>query len=80
MPISGVVIRCRPDLGRELEQQLHQPGRVEISHVPGDGSLIAVIESTSIEEEVAVVKSIMAMTGVFDVRVAYHNFEDIAGR
>jgi len=60
----------------ELERELHRPGSVEISNVLGDGSLIAVIESASLEEEISLVKNIMAVQGVLDVRVAYHNFED----
>ncbi len=80
MPISGVVITCRPEASRELCRQLDQQGVVEVTHTLEDGSLVAVIESSSVDDEVSVVKSILATAGVLDVRIAYHNFEDIADK
>lgn len=77
MPVSGVVIRCNPERTEELERSLPLQGLLEISHVLDDGSLIAVIAATTVDEEVATVKNIMEVDGVLDVRVVYHNFEDL---
>jgi nitrate reductase NapD len=77
MPVSGVVIRCRPERSNELARELHLPGAVEINHVLDDGTLVAVIESASVATEVELVKELMAADGVLDVSIAYHNFEDL---
>lgn len=76
MPISGVVIKCQMERLGDLERELHRPGSVEISNPQEGGTLIAVIESATLDEEISLVQNIMALPGVLDVRVAYHNFED----
>ncbi len=78
MPVSGVVIKCRPDRSRELSETLPCPGVVEIHGVLPDGRIVAVVESDSIDGEVEVVKRILATDGVVDVQLVYHNFEDVA--
>jgi nitrate reductase NapD len=77
MPISGVVIKCRPECTAHLEQTLARPDSVEIHGTLPDGSLIAVIEADSVEEETRIVMGLLETDGVIDVRLAYHNFEDI---
>jgi nitrate reductase NapD len=79
MPISGVVIKCRPGCEVELAQKLAQPDSVEIHGALPDGSIVAVIESDSIEGETQIVTSLLETDGVIDVRLAYHNFEDLLG-
>jgi len=80
MPVSGVVIKCKPEHAREVEQSSQLPDVVEISQVLDDGTLIAVIATTTVEEEIAAVSGLMALDGVLDVMVAYHNFEDLVDR
>lgn len=80
MPISGIIIKCRPEKCKELELLLNAPGSVEINHVLADSSLVAVVEAESVDAEVAIVKNLMAVDGVLDVLVAYHNFEDLVVR
>jgi len=80
MPVSGVVIKCRPEAVREIEQSSQLPDVVEISQVLDDGTIIAVIATTTVDEEVAAVSGLMALDGVLDVMVAYHNFEDLVDR
>jgi len=77
MPVSGVVIRCIPERSIELGQSLRASGSVEISQMLDDGTLIAVIDKSTVDEEVSTVKGLMDMEGVLDVMVAYHNFEDL---
>lgn len=76
MPISGVVIKCRPEFAEELALSLAKPDSVEIHGVLPDGSLVAVIEADNVEGETAIVSGLLEMDGVIDVRLAYHNFED----
>lgn len=80
MPVSGVVIRCNPERTNEIVKTLRIPGSVEISQVLDDGTLIAVIDTHTVDEEVLAVKGLMGMDGVLDVMVAYHNFEDLVDR
>lgn len=79
MPISGVVIKCRPESAAELARKLARPDAVEIHGVLSDGSLVAVIESDSVEGEMEIVSALLEHEGVIDVRLAYHNFEDLTG-
>lgn len=77
MPISGVVIKCRPEYAAYLSQTLAQPDSVEIHGALPDGSIVAVIEADSVEEETRIVTAVLETSGVIDVRLAYHNFEDL---
>ncbi len=77
MPVSGVVIRCNPELTDTVVQTLSMSNSVEISRVLDDATLIAVIDTPTVDDEVAVVKGLMETDGVFDVMVAYHNFEEL---
>ncbi len=77
MPISGVVIKCRPECAERLAHSLAKPDCVEIHGALPDGSLVAVIESDTIEGETSIVTNLLETDGVIDVRLAYHNFEDL---
>jgi nitrate reductase NapD len=79
MPISGVVIRCRPERSAALARELAWPGCVEIRGELPDGTLVAVIEAPTVDDEVRLFKELLAVDGVEDVRLAYHNFEDLQG-
>jgi len=78
MPISSVVISCRPDDTNAVESQIKNLP-LEIHHRLESGCLIAVLETGTVAEEVSLVKEIMQTDGVLDVRLAYHNFEDLQG-
>ena len=79
MPISGVVIRCRPERSVALARELERPGSVEIHDRLEDGTLVAVIDAPTVDDEVRIFKELLAVEGVEDVRLAYHNFEDLPG-
>ena len=53
-----------------------EPG-VELHGCPDDSTIIAVIESDTVQGEVDTVKHLSDMDGVQTVRLAYHNFEDL---
>jgi nitrate reductase NapD len=78
MPISGIVIRCRPELTTALAESLARED-IEIHGVLPEGQLVAVIESDSVDGEVEIVNSILNTEGVIDVRLAYHDFSDLHG-
>jgi periplasmic nitrate reductase NapD len=77
MPISGVVIRCRPEKALEISETAALPGSVEVHGLLDDGQIIAVIEADSVDREVGIVSGLMEMDGVIDVRLAYHDFSDL---
>lgn len=77
MPISGVIIKCRPEKAGELAGGLAREGAVEIHGVLPDGQIVAVIEADSVDEEVSIVSDFLKVDGVIDVRLAYHDFSDL---
>jgi len=77
MPISGVIIKCKMETAEEVARSLAQRDSIEVHGALPDGSFVAVIESASIEGEREIVSSLLAIEGVIDVRLAYHNFEDL---
>lgn len=77
MPISGVIIRCRPEDRDSVAADLAGYSSLEIHHRLEDGNLVATIDSPTVNEEVETVSAIMNICGVVDVRLAYHNFEDL---
>ena len=50
---------------------------VEVQGCPDDSTIIAVIESDTVQGEVDTVKRLSDIDGVQTVRLAYHNFEDL---
>ena len=77
MPISGIVIICQPGCSAVVSQHIATEKGVEVLGVPDDTTLIAVIEAESVHDEVQIVKRLSETAGVQDVRLAYHNFEDV---
>ena len=77
MPISGVVITCRPGSAEALAAVLHRPDSVDIQHVVNDSTLVAVIEAPTVADEVQLTQGLMDVDGVVTVRLVYHHFEDI---
>lgn len=77
MPVSGVIIKCRPESSAELARTLARPDAVEIHGALPDGSIVAVIEAETVEGEQEIFSSLMATEGVTGVHLAYHNFEDL---
>jgi len=77
MPISSVVISCRPEKTSAVAVGLKSFPQLEIHHQLASNCLIAVMETATVDEEVSLVKEIMEADDVLDVRLAYHNFEDL---
>lgn len=71
MPISGLVIGCRDERSSYLANSIAKPGEIEVQGVLPNGSIVAVIEYESLEDEVAIVKTIFQTDGVTSVKLAY---------
>ena len=77
MPISGVVITCLPGSSEALTPLIDAENGVQVHGTPDGNTIIAVIESETVQGVVDMVKRLSDMEGVQTVRLAYHNFEDL---
>ncbi len=77
MPVSGVVITCLPSSSGALPPLVAAQSGVTVQGSPNDSTIIAVIQSDTVQGEVDTVKRLSDMEGVQAVRLAYHNFEDL---
>lgn len=78
MPISGVVLRCRPGNEELVAGQARLVPGVEVHAALPDGQVVAVIEAASVQAEVDIASQLEQIDAVISVQVAYHNFEDVA--
>jgi len=78
MPVSGVVLRCRPGNETLVAEQARLVPGVEVHGVLPDGQVVAVIEAASVHAEVDIASQLEQFDRVISVQVAYHNFEDVA--
>lgn len=76
MPISGVVIKCRPGCEEQVAAQAKQFPGVEIYAALPDGQVVAVIEADTVNGEADLAMQMQQISGVLSVQVAYHDFED----
>jgi len=76
MPVSGIVITCSGGTAAEVASRIAALAGVEVQAVlPGD-QIAAVVESDTVDGEVALVTQLQEIDGVISVLLAYHNFED----
>lgn len=81
MPVSGVVLTCVAEHVDDIALQVATVDGVEVHGVLPDGRIVAVIESVTVDGEVALVTELQDIEDVISVQMAYHNFEDVeAGR
>jgi len=78
MPVSGVVIRCLDGCADAVSGRVAAFKGLEVHGVLTDGQIVAVIESETVQGEVDLVSVLHEVEGVATVRLAYHNFEDVA--
>jgi len=77
MPVSGVVISCKPDKTEAVVNTIMKFSQIELHQRLENGKLVAVLDTAAVDDEVAIVNDILQVDGVLDVRLAYHNFEDL---
>lgn len=78
MPISGIVVSCEPERLETLGRIVSELDGIEVHGTLPDGKIIAVIEAETVQDEVDLVAKLHDLEGVVAVRMAYHNFEDVA--
>ena len=78
MPVSGVVVSCQQGRAEGIAGEISAMEGVEVHGVLPDGQIVAVIEADTVDDEVGLVSRLHEVDGVLSVRMAYHNFEDVA--
>ena len=76
MVVSGLVLNTLPEKLEQVKKYLGTMKGVEINSVVDNYKIIVIIESKTVEDEVAVSKEIAAMDGVLGINLAYHHFEE----
>ena len=77
MPVSGVVVKCRPGAEQEVAAAARQLPGVEVHGVLPDGQVVVVIESDTVNGEADCAMALQQLDGVVSVQIAYHHFEDV---
>lgn len=78
MPVSGLVIQVDPARRNAIISTLNNLDNVELTDTPDGKPLVAVLDVESMREEEALFKEINDISGVHNVTLSYHNFEDIS--
>lgn len=78
MPVSSVVVTCAHGKAEGVAGGIAAMSGVEVHGVLPDGQIVAVIEADTVQEEVDIVARLHEVQDVISVRMAYHNFEDVA--
>lgn len=78
MPISGLVIQIDPTQRDAIVSTLQGLEHVELIDTPEGEALIAVLDVESMQQEEALFKQINDLSGVHNVKLSYHNFEDLS--
>jgi nitrate reductase NapD len=78
MPISGIVLTCLDGCSGDVASRIADFDGVEVHGILPDGQVVAVVEAETVEGEVKLVADLHEVEGVLAVRLAYHNFEDVA--
>lgn len=78
MPVSGIVIRCLDGSAEAVADLVAAFEGVEVQGVLPDGQIVAVVEADTVQGEVDLVSQLHEVADVVTVRLAYHNFEDVA--
>ncbi len=78
MVISGLLVNIDPGKLEQVKEGIQSIDGLSISDVIKD-RIVVILESETVEEEVAASKRIAMMSGVASVKVVYHHFETQSG-
>lgn len=74
--IAGVVIRCSPLRFDGVLADLHRHPEVDVHRIAErDGLIIATVETSRLDTQVAATKALLDIAGVVDVDLVYHAFD-----
>ena len=77
MNLSGILVRVAPDRLADLTARLQALPGVEVRHVDAaSGRVVVVQEAPTVEDEVAGLTRIKALSGVVAAEMVYHFFAE----
>ncbi len=76
MVVSGLLVNTLPEKLEQVKKNLGTMKGVEINSVVDNYKIVVIIESKTVEDEVAISKEIARMDGVLGINLAYHHFEE----
>ena len=78
MPISSLIIQTTPEETESLARRIHQFSNTSVVNTfASTSTIIAITETSSRSSDQEAWKRIEETEGVVDVRLIYHNFEDV---
>jgi len=77
VPISGVLLTCRPELLAGVSKSVHARPWSEVREARGN-TLIVVTDTKSLQDDRREVEALEAMEGVVAAHVVFSNVEDLA--
>jgi nitrate reductase NapD len=80
MPVSGMVITCRPEAVDTVREHLARIPDLEIHGQDDRGNIVIVIDASSSEEMERIIERINSDEDVLNAGMAYLNSEDEAER
>jgi periplasmic nitrate reductase NapD len=77
MPVSGIVLTCVEGKAQDVADSAAMLDGVEVHGILPDSRIVAVVESDTVDGEVALVEQLHEVEGVVSVQLACHYFDDV---
>ena len=77
MPISGVLLTCRPERVDEVRRSVVARPSSEVREAR-DAALVVVTDTTTVRQDRAEVEALSTLDGVIAAHVVFSNIEDVA--
>ena len=75
MPISSLIVKVHPQKSSEVVNQLQLIKHAEVTNIAGD-HIVVITDTRDSETDKVIWDTITAISGVMQVSLVYHNFED----
>ncbi|TNF56150.1 hypothetical protein EP227_01175 [bacterium] len=76
MVLSGLLVKIMPDSLEQVKENLKNIQGLKIQSITEDYSIIAVLQTGSVEEETLISSDIAKINGVLSVNLAYHHINN----
>ena len=76
MPVSGILVVCRPDDLPEVQESIEDHGWAEVHHTTPDGRLVVTIEADTTDEAMDRLLLIQALPHIAMAEMAEHYMGD----
>jgi nitrate reductase NapD len=76
MVLSGLLVKIIPDKLDQVKENLRIIEGLKIHSMTDDNEILAMLETSSVEDETSISSDIAKIEGVLEVNLAYHHFND----